>query len=290
MAQSYPGDRRYCEWVTFGMRPWPNGDVELSHQLADRADRISKRYFSADGVEARSKPDGSPVTEADYEIERELREVLAQARPGDAFAGEEFGSFGQAGRRWLIDPIDGTAIFSAGRPWWSTLIGAEDHGEVTAGLISAPALGRRWWGSAGGGAWVGERSAEGFGEPVALGVSTTDSLSKARIRMWPLMARATAGNRSKALRLVERFPDCQLVDDWGAVCHGGLLVADGTIDAFVHVAAGPWDIAAAVPIVEEAGGRFSDLAGGRDIYSRAALYSNGRVHDEALEALGAPTP
>lgn len=262
-----------------------SADLAVAHELADVADRISKAYFSPNGVSADTKADGSPVTEADHRIERELRAYLGRVLPQDAFIGEEFGAYGDAARRWIIDPIDGTVGFSAGLPWWSTLIGGEEDGEVVTGVITAPALRRRWWASAKGGAWTADWSDATAGTPAPLAVSTADELARSRTAVWPPLHRASEENRAKADRLTARSGDGRLLSDWTGTCHGGLLVADGSIDAFLLVAAGPWDIAAAVPIVEEAGGRFSDLNGGRSLRTRAALFTNGRLHQQVLDAI-----
>jgi histidinol-phosphatase len=120
-------------------------DLELIQQLADTADGISLKYFAAGAVPTQTKADGSPVTQADREVEQALRDELRDSRPGDLVIGEELGSHGNAERRWILDPIDGTANFSAGRPQWSTLLAVEANSEVVTGMISAPALQRRWW-------------------------------------------------------------------------------------------------------------------------------------------------
>lgn len=260
-------------------------DLQLIQDLADTADRISLRYFTAGAVPTQTKPDGSPVTQADRDVERAIRDRLAADRPGDLVIGEELGTEGTAPRRWIVDPIDGTANFSAGRAEWSTLLALEAAGEIVTGLISAPAIGRRWWATRSAGAWT---SASAEGRRAArerLAVSSVATLDAATIAVWPLSAWVPPRHLAAGRRLVELGAAGGPLSDWTGACHGALLVAAGVVDAFFHMSAAPWDIAAAVPIVEEAGGRVSDLDGGRGITSRAAVYSNGRLHREVLDVL-----
>ncbi|WP_433521112.1 inositol monophosphatase family protein [Nocardia pseudovaccinii] len=151
-------------------------DLALVHQLADAADNISMRYFSAGSIATQSKSDGSPVTVADYAIERAIRARLAQDRPQDCLVGEEFGAHGSAARRWLLDPIDGTDNFAAGRSEWSTLIAVEGDREVLTAGISAPAMRRRWWASRTAGAWTSTCAAGELGPAHALAVTRTETL------------------------------------------------------------------------------------------------------------------
>ena len=275
-------------------------DLSLAQRLADLADPVGMRYYRTDTLGTTTKDDGSVVTLADKEIERLLRDALADARPDDQVIGEEYGGDGTAGngRFWILDPIDGTAHFVHGKDAWSTLIGLVEggmaDGSVTVGLSSAPALGRRWWGVAGEGAWTAETGKE----PVALAVSPTPTLAQSSIGMWPVGSRLNESQRPvhEALRsrAVVMRPTAEegtsLREATGNV-HGGLMVAEGLLDAYVLLGGGPWDHAAVVPIVEGAGGRFSDLSGGSRVDTYAGVYTNGRVHDEVLaviaEAMGA---
>lgn len=260
-------------------------DLELIQQLADTADDISLRYFTAGLVPTQTKPDGSPVTQADREVEQAIRDRLETSRPGELVIGEELGSRGTASRRWIVDPIDGTANFSAGRPEWSTLLAVEADGEVVTGLISAPALGRRWWATRSAGAWSSASADGRWGDLERLAVSSIATLHAATIAVWPLGAWVPPRHTAAGRRLVELGAAGGPLSMWAGACHGALLVASGAVEAFFHMRADPWDIAAAVPIVEEAGGTVSDLDGGRSITSKAAVYSNGRVHHEVLKAL-----
>ena len=261
-------------------------DLSLVQGLADAADCISMRYFASGMVATQAKADGSPVTAADHEVERVLRGRLACARPQDSFIGEESGNHGNAARRWVIDPIDGTVNFAAGRREWSSLIAVEAEGEVITGMITAPALERRWWASRSAGAWTSACHAGVLGPREALAVSGTKALGDATVVMWPVGAWVPGQRLAGAVELISRCADGGPLSQWSGVCQGALLVAAGQVDAFLHLTAGPWDIAAAVPIVEEAGGRFSDLRGGRSITSGAAVFTNGLLHEDVLAHLG----
>ena len=260
-------------------------DLELVQQLAAMADGISLRYFAAGSVPTQTKADGSPVTQADREVEQAIRDQLKASRPGDVVIGEELGQHGSASRRWIVDPIDGTANFAAGRAEWSTLLAVEADGEIVTGMISAPALRRRWWATRSAGAWTGSSSDEGQRHREPLAVSSTATLDLATVVIWPLGAWVAPAHVAASRRLIELGAGGGPLSDWADACHGAVLVAAGVADVFFHMSAGPWDIAAAVPIVEEAGGTVSDLDGGRSISSGAAVYSNGRVHAEVLEVL-----
>lgn len=250
-------------------------ELALAHRLADLAAEIALRRLGA--PEAESKADGSPVTAADREIELALRDVLARERPGDAFLGEEFGARGRGERRWIVDAIDGTASYLAGRPEWSTLIALEAGGTVSLGLVSAPALGRRWWAARGGGAWCTPRA--------PLRASSTPAWREATLAIWPPPHRLTKANASLAADYASRCgrtippldwsaadPDARSVDKpstGSGTCHGALLVATGQVDAFLLLGAGEWDIAALAPIVEEAGGAMHAPG------AQAVLFTNG---------------
>jgi len=260
-------------------------DLELIQQLADTADDISLRYFAAGTVPTQTKADGSPVTQADREIEQALRDQLQDSRPGDLVIGEELGSHGNASQRWILDPIDGTANFSAGRPQWSTLLAVETNGEVATGMISAPALRRRWWATRSAGAWTSSSADEKHGRREPLTVSSIATLDKATVAFWPLAAWVPPQRIAAGQRLIELSADGGPLSKWAGACHGAMLVAAGAIDAFFHMTADPWDIAAAVPIVEEAGGTVTDLNGDRSISTGAAIYSNGYIHRQVLDVL-----
>jgi histidinol-phosphatase len=241
-----------------------SADLELAHRLADAADAISLARFGT-GLTVETKPDLSPVTEADHAVEAELRRILADERPDDAILGEEQGRSGAAGRRWILDPIDGTRNYTRGIPVWGTLVALEDDGEVRVGLVSAPVLGRRWWAERGTGAFVD-------GEPIH--VSAVERIEDAVL----------------SFALESAVPDVA-ARAWHARGFGDfwahMLVAEGSVDGAVDaVGVNEWDLAAVQVIVEEAGGRFSDASGDARIDAGTGISSNGLLHDDLLASLG----
>ncbi|MFF4360307.1 inositol monophosphatase family protein [Streptomyces sp. NPDC001604] len=274
-------------------------DLELVHRLADEADAIARRYFSSATIESRAKSDGSPVTDADRKIEIVLRSLIRQEYPGDAFIGEEFGTHGHGRRRWIIDAIDGTASFVAGEPEWGTLIALEEDGCITLGMVSAPALGRRWWARPDSGSWTGPCSSSPDAPAHRLTLTEGGSAQNAAIGIWPPPSRLNQQERAAAARLARGVTQVRPLLDWTTVdptapaprkpstgsgtCHGALLVATGQLDAFLLLGAGPWDIAPLIPIVQEAGGTFSDLAGQHRTDTGAALFARPGLHQQLLD-------
>jgi histidinol-phosphatase len=239
-------------------------DLFLALELADAADRIALAGFRTAGLVVEQKPDLTPVTETDLAVETELRRLLAEARPDDAVLGEEHGAAGESTRRWLLDPIDGTRNFARGIPVWATLIALEEAGEVQLGVVSAPALHRRWWAAHGEGAFAdGERisvSAIERVEEAVLSFALDGPLPDIAFRAWH--ARGFG-------------------DFWAH-----MLVAEGVVDGAVDaVGVATWDLAAVLVVVEEAGGRFSDFAGQPRFDSGSAVTSNGLLHDDLLAAV-----
>ena len=274
-------------------------DLELVHRLADEADAIARRHFSSATIESRAKSDGSPVTDADREIEIVLRSLIRQECPSDAFTGEEFGAHGHGRRRWIIDAIDGTASFLAGEPEWSTLIALEEDGRVTLGMVSAPALGRRWWARPDSGSWTGPCPSSPDAPAHRLALTEGGSAQNAAIGIWPPPSRLNQQERAAAARLARGVTHVRPLLDWttadptapaprkpstgSGTCHGALLVATGQLDAFLLLGAGPWDIAPLIPIVQEAGGTFSDLAGQHRTDTGAALFARPGLHQQLLD-------
>jgi histidinol-phosphatase len=255
-------------------------DLAFALELADLADSLSLPRFRATDLHVERKPDLSPVTDADLAVERALRERIAAERPGDAVVGEEEGS-AEGDVRWIVDPIDGTRNFSRGIEVWSTLIALERDGELVLGVVSAPALGHRWWAARGEGAYRSRPGAAG-----SAGGASSRERDGDRIRV------------SAVERLEDAAVSCAYGDDFAriepAVWHPrGLgdfwqnaLVAEGSLDAAVDARLALWDYAALVPLVEEAGGRVSALDGGPVREKTQLVCSNGRVHDELLALLG----
>ena len=274
-------------------------DLALAHRLADRADAIARRHFSAAAVASRTKSDGSPVTDADREIELVLRSLIRQECPDDAFLGEEFGARGHGRRRWIIDAIDGTASFLAGEPEWSTLIAVEEDGRVILGLVSAPVLGRRWWAGPGSGSWTGPCPCDPAAPAQRLALTAGGRAQDAAIGIWPPPSRLNQQERRVAARLARGVSGVLPRLDWttadptvpaprkpsagSGTCHGALLVATGQLDAFLLLGAGPWDIAPLIPIVQEAGGTFSDLTGQDRTDTGAALFARPGLHRQLLD-------
>jgi histidinol-phosphatase len=236
-------------------------DLALALALADAADAISLGRFRASDLLVETKPDRTPVTEADRAVETAIRERLAQERPEDGMLGEEHGTVDGGARRWIVDPIDGTRNYSRGIPVWATLIALEEDDEVRLGVVSAPALGRRWWAERGAGSFAdGDRihvSHVARAEDAVLCFALEQPLPEIARRCWHPRAYG---------------------DFWAH-----MLVAEGAVDGAIDaVGVKLWDVAAIQPIVEEAGGRFSDRDGVARPDGGTAISSNGLLHSELL--------
>ena len=255
------------------------GWLDVAQAACDEADAIARRHFRRD-LRIDTKPDRTFVTEADTAIERRIRERLRHAFPGHGLVGEEYGTDdGDAPVRWYIDPIDGTHNFMRGVPLFGTLLAVERDGELQAAVMSAPALGERWWAHRGGGAWARTRGEA----PRQIRVSDVIRLGDAQILYGSardIVASGRAPGFDGLLREVWR--ERGFGDFWGYA-----LVAEGAAEGMVEVELFTWDAAAPALIVEEAGGRWTDLDGVRRIDTRTFLVSNGVLHDELLERLRA---
>lgn len=257
-------------------------DLALALRLAGRADTLTLSRFRARDLRVRGKPDRTPVTDADLAVEDVLRRALAAARPADAFAGEEGGGEAGPGRTWLVDPVDGTKNFLRGVPVWATLIALLEDGVPVLGVVGAPALRRRWWAVRGGGAWLSEDGAP----PRRLRVSRVTELAEAylsttRVDTWRVFGRA----RSYAALAAACWED-RGFGDFLQHC----LVAEGVLDLAAEPAVAPWDIAAVQIVVEEAGGRCTDLDGGDPQHGTGAVSANPVLHARALSTLAAAHP
>ena len=253
-------------------------DLLLAHQLADAADSISRdRYQSLDLV-IETKPDLTPVTDADKAVEKKIREILSTARPNDLIVGEEFGTPTLDGQNyyWVIDPIDGTKNFLRGIPTWATLIGlCNPQGEVVVGVVSAPALYRRWFGSLGSGAYVSENS----GAPKQIQVSKVRELKDASLSYSDLAG--WEARKEAFVALQDRIWRTRgLGDFWSH-----MLVAEGAVDISVEPVLALWDMAALDIIVREAGGAFTNIVGAPGSHGGSAVASNGLLHNQFLAAL-----
>ncbi|MGZ4335524.1 MAG: inositol monophosphatase family protein [Gaiellaceae bacterium] len=236
-----------------------DADLAFALELAELADSLSVPRFRAVDLQVETKPDLTPVTDADRAVERALRERIAAQRPGDSVLGEEEGDDGGP-VRWIVDPIDGTRNFSRGLPVWATLIALERDGAVTCGVVSAPALGHRWWATRGEGAWRdGERIA--VSRVTTLGDAAASCSEAADLALLEPRAWHTRG----------------LGDFWQHV-----LVAEGALDVAVDSRLALWDYAAVALVVQEAGGRSGAPDGGRARPNEQLVSTNGLVHDEVL--------
>ncbi len=295
-------------------------DLELALDLADVADTVTVPAFRRPDLAVETKPDLTPVTEADRAAEQALRAVLGDRRPDDAVLGEEYGTSGSGERRWILDPIDGTKNFVRGIPVWGTLIALEDRGELVVGVVSAPMLGRRWWAGRGLGAFAGDighaapahgqaapvpgqaapvpghaAPAPGQAAPVPGGsdagvggrrgtpirVSGVSALADAQLSGASLDGWDEQGLTTKAVDLALRcWRDRSFGDFWSH-----MLVAEGACDIGLDPVASLWDLAPLKVIVEEAGGRFTDIGGLARADGGSGVSSNGLLHDLALDVL-----
>ena len=243
-------------------------DLALALQLADEADAITLAHARRTDLRVETKSDMSPVTEADQATELALREGIAAARPDDAIVGEEYGGDAVAGRRWILDPIDGTKNYMRHVPVWATLIALADDDAIQVGVVSAPALGRRWWAARGYGAWTtGPESPE----PRRIEASSVADLAHASFSFsdpdnWEPAVLGELMGRTWRTRAYGDF--------WSH-----MLVAEGAVDIAAEVGLSLWDVAALVPVVEEAGGMFTTLERPAGLMS---LTTNRPLHTAAL--------
>lgn len=256
-------------------------DLALALGLADRADAISLDRFRAIDLHVSTKPDRTPVTDADQAVERVIRDGLAAERPDDGILGEEYGTASGTGtgmhRQWIIDPIDGTANFLRGVPIWGTLIALAVDGVPVVGVVSAPALDRRWWAARGQGA----HTSAGDGESRRLAVSGVASLNDAVLSYNSLPGWDDAGRLEQIIGLTRAVWRARAIGDMWSY----MLVAEGAIDVAGECDLQPYDMAALQPIVEEAGGRFTSVDGEPGPWHGSALATNGILHDEVLRRL-----
>ncbi|MBO0837277.1 MAG: histidinol-phosphatase [Actinobacteria bacterium] len=253
-------------------------DLGFAHVLADAADDITMRRFRAPDLRVAAKSDRTPVSDADLAVEESLRNVLGRARPRDAMLGEESGHTGSSQRCWVIDPIDGTKNFVRGVPVWATLIGLMDEDQVNVGVVTAPALGRRWWAARDGGAWTGKSLTKAS----ACRVSDVASLSDASLSYSGLSTWDEEGLLNDFVGLARKVWRTRAYGDFWS--HA--LVAEGAVDISAEVGVNLWDLAALQIIVEEAGGAFTDLTGAARPDRGNAVCTNGLLHAEVLSLLG----
>lgn len=252
-------------------------DLELAIALADAADGISLARFKSLDLKIETKPDRTPVTDADRSVESKIRELVQQLAPSDYVIGEEFDNTGSGNRAWIVDPIDGTANFLRGLPIWATLIALRVGSELTTSVVSAPALGRRWWASKGQGAFTKDVD----GSIRKLQVSSVSQLADSYVSYNSIQQWQRIGKEKNIETLSEQVWRIRAFGDFLSY----MYVAEGAIDAASEPDLKVYDIAALVPIVQEAGGRFTDLSGELTPESSNVLATNGLIHEAIRAAL-----
>jgi histidinol-phosphatase len=257
-------------------------DLRLAHVLADHADSVTLDRFKALDLKIDTKPDLTPVSDADKAVEDLLRNDLQRARPRDAVMGEEYGSTGHGPRRWVIDPIDGTKNYIRGVPVWATLIALMELGpngdQPVVGMVSAPALGRRWWAAKGAGAFTGRSLTKAS----RIQVSDVSRLEDSSFAYSSLTGWEERGRLDAFLDLSRSCWRTRAYGDFWPY----MMVAEGAVDICAEPELSIWDMAANCVIVEEAGGRFTGLDGIPGVRSGNAVASNGLLHGELLRRLG----
>jgi histidinol-phosphatase len=269
--RSSPAETELEGWLAFALA------------CCDAADELALRHFRRDMVIS-TKPDRTFVTEADQAIERLLRARVAAAYPDHGLVGEEYGTeAGQASVRWYIDPIDGTHNFMRGVPLFGTLLAVERDGEMVVGVMSAPAIGERWYARRGAGSWAIGSVGPGAGVARRIGVSRVVAIADSQLLYSsPLDIEASGEAPGFDVLIRAAWRDRGFGDFWGYA-----LVAEGAAEAMIEVGPNSWDLAAPMIVVEEAGGRLTDLHGERTIHGGTALATNGTLHDEIVRRLGA---
>ncbi len=262
------------------MSPVPgyDDDLRLAHVLADSVERVTVARFRAEDLHVETKPDLTLVSDADRDAEELIRGQLGRSRPRDAVIGEEFEPTGRSTRQWVVDPIDGTHSYVRGVPVWATLIALVDDGVPVLGLVAAPALGRRWWASTGSGAWSGRSLTSAR----RIRVSGVHRLADASLSLSSATSWDSVGRLDAVLDLARAcWRERAYGDFWSY-----MLVAEGAVDIAAEPELSLHDMAALVPVVSEAGGRFTSLAGEDGPHGGNALATNGLLHDEVLGRLG----
>jgi histidinol-phosphatase len=251
-------------------------DLELALELARVADQISLARFRALDLKVETKPDSSPVTDADRAVEVAIKEILAEKRPTDGIVGEEFGNSGNVDRRWIIDPIDGTANFMRGVPVWATLIALSVNGKAVVSVVSAPALGRRWWAAPG-----VAKTSDIDGSIRDLKVSNISDLEHSSLSYNNLQLWDSHGYLDQLIKLSREVWRTRAYGDF----YSYMLLAEGSVDIVGEHDLKLYDIAALVPIVEQAGGTFTAIDGPLTEESSSVLATNGKLHDTVLGKL-----
>ena len=251
-------------------------DLALALELADAADALTMDRFGALDLRIDTKPDLTPVTDADRGTEEQLRSLLTERRPDDSIFGEELGGTPAfTGRQWVLDPIDGTKNFVRGVPVWSTLIALLVDGTPVVGVVSAPALGRRWWAGDGEGAYTSFDGAQR-----RMSVSGVDDLGSASLSFSDLTTGWDA-RRPRFIELTDAVWRVRAYGDFWSYC----LVAEGAVDIATEPEAKPWDLAPLDILVREAGGSFTNFQGQPGPHGGSAVATNGLLHAAVLTRL-----
>lgn len=255
-----------------------DADLEFALRLADAADAVTMSRFRAIDLDLHVKDDATFVTDADLAAERALRELLARERPDDAVSGEEFGREGTGPRRWILDPIDGTHNYLRGIPMWATLIALAVDDVPRLGVVSQPAIGRRWWAAAGGGAWT--NADEGARR---IRVSDVDALAHASISFQSIAQWDEAGRVRDLIRVSRAvWRDRGYGDAWPY-----MMLAEGRLEMVAEFGVKEYDIAAHAAIVAEAGGRLTAVDGAASLVTGTVLATNGVLHESFVRLLDA---
>jgi len=252
-------------------------DLRLGLVLADMVDSLTLARFGAMDLQVETKPDLTPVSDADRAAEELIRNQLRRSRSRDAITGEEFGTTGSSSRHWVVDPIDGTKNFVRGVPVWATLIALIEDDVPVVGVVSAPALGRRWWASSGTGAWTGRNLASAKRLQVSkVGRVADASVAYSSYHSW------------EAKSLGTQF-DTLLRTAWRTRGYGDfwsyMLLAEGAVDIAAEPELALYDVAALIPVVTEAGGTFTGLQGGPAHREGSAVATNGILHEQTMRLL-----
>jgi histidinol-phosphatase len=257
-------------------------DLRLAHVIADQVDGLTMFRFQSADLQVDTKPDLTPVSDADRDAEELIRSQLRRTRPRDAVLGEEFAPTGHGHRQWVVDPIDGTKNFVRGVPVWATLIALLDDQQPVVGLVSAPALNRRWWAAIGTGAWTGRS----LSAARRIHVSGVTRLSDASLSFSSLSGWQQRDRLDDFLDLTRQVWRVRAYGDFWSY----MMVAEGGVDIATEPELKLYDMAALVPVVVEAGGRFTSLTGQDGPFGGTALATNGALHDQVLGLLGDRAP
>ncbi|MFY7841829.1 MAG: inositol monophosphatase family protein [Actinomycetes bacterium] len=252
-------------------------DLEFTHKLADAADKISMARFGAMDLKIETKPDLTPVSDADRSVEEELRKLIANYSPQDSIIGEEFGHDGGGNREWILDPIDGTKNFVRGVPFWGTLIGLRVDGEMTTGMVSAPALGRRWFGAMGLGSFL-QTKTNSFQSERKLQVSKVSKLEDAYLGYSSQDRWEKKSQEEEFEKLLKKVWRARGFGDF--IIH--MMVAEGSLDLAMEPSLAIWDMAALIPIIREAGGNVTSLNNGDPLIEKSLVTTNGLLHEQTI--------